>query len=63
MNSAVEKAVREWKDEVDAEMVRLIEEGCPPYDAASKAREIVQRRRYQAKWKAKRDALLKEASK
>lgn len=41
----VQRAVREWDAEVDAEIVRLIEGGTPPVDAAAKARDIVSSRR------------------
>ncbi len=63
MNSAVDRAISEWEKEVDDEMVQLIEEGWSPYEAALKSKEIVQRRRYQAKWKAKRDALCTDLGK
>ncbi len=45
MDIDVERAVREWDSEVDAEMVRLIKSGTPPFEAAGKARDIVSRRR------------------
>lgn len=45
MNNAVRRAMDAWGFEVDAEMVRLIEAGVPPYDAADQAREIVSKRR------------------
>lgn len=45
MSYRVDAAVAAWNDEVDTEMVRLIEQGVPPFDAAGMAREIVTSRR------------------
>lgn len=42
---AEQEALAAWDREVGAEMVRLIESGTPPYDAASQARDIVSNRR------------------
>lgn len=44
-NYTLEKAKADWQQEVEAEMVRLIEAGTPPFDAATKARQIVSDRR------------------
>lgn len=45
MKNAVRRAMDSWSNEIDVEMVRLIESGVPPYDAAAEAREIVSKRR------------------
>lgn len=45
MSYALEKAREAWTHEVEAEMVRLIEAGVPPYDAADEARNNVAARR------------------
>lgn len=44
-STSLTQAIRDWDAEVDAEMVRLIESGFPPIDAARRAREIVSERR------------------
>lgn len=49
MNYAVREALAQWDREVDAEMVKLIERGVPPFDAASRARDIVSARRSEAR--------------
>lgn len=48
MDYETEKVIKEWDEEVAAEMRKLIREGSPPMDAAGKARENVSRRRKRA---------------
>lgn len=43
----LQDATREWEREVEAEAVRLIESGTPPFDAVHRARNIVSDRRRQ----------------
>ncbi len=45
MNYETRQVLREWDNEVETEMRRLIERGTPPYEAIDKARDIVSRRR------------------
>ena len=45
MNRETERVIREWRNEVEDEMRRLIERGVPPFDAADRARKNVSSRR------------------
>ena len=45
MDHDVQEATHKWNREVNEEIVRLIEQGVPPFDAADKARDNVSRRR------------------
>lgn len=45
MDYETQKVIKEWDEEVAAEMRKLIREGTPPIDAAGKARDNVSRRR------------------
>lgn len=44
-NRELREVIDEWEREVEAEMVRLIRQGTPPYDAGVRARNIVTERR------------------
>jgi hypothetical protein len=48
LSREVLSAMGEWDIEVSSETARLIRSGIPPYEAASKAVEIVTRRRKKA---------------
>ena len=45
MSTALQQAINTFCHEVDAEAIKLIERGFPPYDAIDKARSIVSDRR------------------
>lgn len=45
MNIRLRMAIEDWDREVEAECVRLIEEGNPPFDAMEMAQKIVSNRR------------------
>jgi hypothetical protein len=48
MNRRLEEAIADWDREVEAEAVKLIKSGTPPFDAMERARKTVERRRQQA---------------
>ena len=45
MNAATERAIRDWNNEVEEEMQKLICRGVPPFDAVDQARKNVSNRR------------------
>ena len=45
MGYDLDETIRNWKQEVEAEAVKLITAGTPPFDAMVKARNIVSQRR------------------
>ena len=45
MSPITQRGVDSWNCEVDAEMVRLIESGVPPHEAARRAQNVVSARR------------------
>lgn len=51
---ALHEATKRWSEEVEREMVKLIEQGVPPYQAAEKANKIVSDRRARATLKKDR---------
>jgi hypothetical protein len=42
----LQRAMRQWDEDVEEEAVRLVKQGVPPYEAVGQARQIVSRRRY-----------------
>jgi hypothetical protein len=47
MNSEVQREIRRWDNEVDAEAAKLIRRGVPPYQAVEQAVKNISQRRAQ----------------
>jgi hypothetical protein len=45
MNYELKDAIKKWDADVEAEAVKLIQNGVPPYDAMERARNTISRRR------------------